>query len=49
MAARGRIAALIRMLAPPGSPQQFTTAELAEFNAVRQSRARFDPYATGEP
>ena len=47
--ARGRIEALMRMLAPPGSPQQFTAAELAEFNAGRQSRARFDPYATREP
>ena len=43
--ARVRIEGLIRMLAPRGSPQQFTAAELAEFNAQRRSRARFDPYA----
>lgn len=44
--ARARIEALIRMLAPADSPSRFTAAELAEFNARRQSRARFDPYAT---
>lgn len=44
--ARRRIEALIRMLAPRGSPEAFTAAELAEFNAHRRSRARFDPYAT---
>lgn len=43
--ARGRIEALLRMLAPRGSPQQFTPAELELFNRGRESRARFDPYA----
>lgn len=47
--ARGRVEALIRMLAPPGSPERFTDAELAELNARRRSRARFDPYMNGEP
>lgn len=47
--ARGRIEALIRMLAPLNSPQRFTPAELDELNARRQSRARFDPYGTAAP
>jgi len=47
-AARGRVEALIRRLAPQGSPQQYTPAELAELNARRQSRVRFDPYASPE-
>ena len=49
LAARGRVEALIRMLAPQGSPEQFTAAELVELNAQRRSRARFDPYQNGEP
>ena len=42
--ARTRIEALIRVLAPAGSPQQFTAAELAAFNAGRRGRAGFAPY-----
>lgn len=42
--ARTRLEALIRVLAPPGSPQQFTAEELAELNAGRRSRAAFAPY-----
>lgn len=42
--ARARLEALIRVLAPPGSPQQFTAEELAELNAGRRSRAVFAPY-----
>ncbi len=49
LAARGRVEALIRMLAPQGSPRQFTADELASFNARRRSRTRFDPYMNGEP
>lgn len=44
--ARGRIEALIRMLAPQDSAWRFTAAELTMFNAQRQSQARFDPYAS---
>lgn len=42
--ARTRLEALIRVLAPAGSPQQFTAAELAAFNAGRRGRAAFAPY-----
>ncbi len=43
--ARARIEALVRLLAPAGSAQQFTSAELARFNAGRRSRRAFAPYA----
>ncbi len=42
--ARGKIVRLIRVIAPRGSPQQYTPAELAELNARRRSRGRFAPY-----
>ena len=47
MQARDRIERLVRTIAPPGSPQQFTPAELETLNAVRRSRRRFEPYAAG--
>jgi hypothetical protein len=43
--ARDRIERLVRLIAPPGSPQQFTPAELERWNAGRRSRRRFAPYA----
>lgn len=43
-AARDRIEALVRLLAPPGSPAQYTAAELAALNARRRSVRPFDPY-----
>ena len=43
--ARRRIEALVRLLAPAGSPQAFTPGELARLNAGRRSGRAFDPYA----
>lgn len=43
--ARDRIERLVRLIAPPGSPQQFTPAELERWNAGRRSKRRFMPYA----
>ena len=42
--ARGRIEALVRLLAPAGSPQAYTTSELRRLNARRRSERAFDPY-----
>ena len=42
--ARRRIEAFIRKVAPRGSAQAFTPAELRRFNAGRRSHQRFDPY-----
>jgi hypothetical protein len=44
--ARLKIAAFIRLVAPPGSADAFTADELARLNAARRSAARFDPYFT---
>lgn len=44
--ARARVLALIRLIAPRGSPQKYTAAELAGLNARRRSQERFEPYAT---
>jgi hypothetical protein len=43
-AARRKIEGLARLLAPQGSPAEFTPAELAAFNARRRSVRSFDPY-----
>lgn len=43
-AARDKIEALARRLAPPGSAAQYTAAELAALNARRRSVRPFDPY-----
>lgn len=43
--ARDRIERLVRLIAPPGSPQQFTAAELLRWNAGRRSQRRFAPYS----
>lgn len=42
--ARRKIEGLARLLAPQGSPAEFTPAELAAFNARRRSVRPFDPY-----
>lgn len=42
--ARRKIEGLARLLAPQGSPQQYTPAELAALNARRRSVRPFDPY-----
>lgn len=42
--ARSKIAAFVRLVAPPDSPDGFTADELARLNAARRSRARFEPY-----
>ena len=42
--ARARIEALVRLLAPAGSPQAYAQAELVRLNAGRRSRSTFDPY-----
>lgn len=46
--ARDRIERLVRLIAPPGSPQQFTPAELVRLNAGRRSEGRFAPYSPRE-
>lgn len=46
--ARDRIERLVRLIAPPGSPQQFTPAELVRLNAGRRSEGRFAPYSSRE-
>lgn len=45
MRARDRIERLVRLIAPRGSPQQYTPAELLRLNAGRRSAGRFEPYA----
>jgi hypothetical protein len=47
-AARATIVAFIRRAFPPGSPDAYTSAELATLNRRRVSRAPFDPYATAD-
>ncbi len=42
--ARSRILAFIRKSFPRGTSKAYTPQELARFNHVRTSRARFDPY-----
>jgi hypothetical protein len=42
--ARRKIAAFVRMVAAPGTPDVFTADDLARLNAARRSAARFDPY-----
>jgi hypothetical protein len=42
--ARLKIAAFVRLVAPPGSADAYTAGELARLNAARRSVARFDPY-----
>lgn len=42
--ARARLVAFVARVLPPGSPDAFTAAELAEMNARRVSRAAFAPY-----
>ena len=43
---RRQIEAFVRRVAPSGSPEAFTAAELRRLNAHRRSRQRFAPYAT---
>lgn len=43
-AVRAKIEALVRLVAPAGSPQQYPPAELAALNARRRSVRPFDPY-----
>ncbi len=43
-AARRKIAAFVRLVAPPGSPDAFTADELARLNRGRRGGARFEPY-----
>jgi hypothetical protein len=45
-AARATLLAFIRRALPAGSPEGYTSAELAALNRRRTSRARFDPYGT---
>lgn len=45
MQARERIVRLVRLIAPRGSAQQYTPAELLRLNAGRRSAGRFEPYA----
>lgn len=47
--ARRRIESFIRQVAPVGSPEAFTAAELAKFNTRRTSRQPFAPYRRVEP
>jgi hypothetical protein len=42
--ARTRIEALVRLLAPAGSPRAYPRDELARLNTTRRSRRAFDPY-----
>lgn len=44
-AARRKIEALVRLVAPAGGPSQYTPAELAALNARRRSVRPFDPYS----
>lgn len=43
---RRQIEAFVRRVAPSGSPEAFTAAELRRLNAHRRSRQRFTPYTT---
>ncbi|HEY8376491.1 MAG TPA: hypothetical protein VIK91_08380 [Nannocystis sp.] len=42
--ARAKIEAFVRVVAPPGSPEAFTEAELQQLNRGRSGDARFRPY-----
>ena len=44
--ARARIEALVRLLAPAGSPRAYTRDELARLNTTRRSARAFDPYGS---
>jgi hypothetical protein len=48
LATRGKIEALVRLVAPAGSPAQYPPAELAALNARRRSVRPFDPYRVAE-
>jgi len=48
LATRRKIEALVRLVAPAGSPVQYTPAELAALNARRRSVRPFDPYRVAE-
>ncbi|MBL8974689.1 MAG: hypothetical protein JNK56_29105, partial [Myxococcales bacterium] len=43
-----RIERLVRLIAPPGEPQQVTPAELVSLKAGRRSEGRFAPYSSRE-